>query len=74
MNPAPRASARHRIAGLVLAVVGVGLARLVAPACEPVLRGRLTLAGVMIAASGLFAIAWGVRKRLREEAAAASTV
>lgn len=74
MKSAPRASTRHRLAGLALAAAGVVLARFVAPALAPEFRAIAALAGTMIAASGLLVIALGVRHRMRLEAAAIAAV
>ncbi|MCX6954143.1 MAG: hypothetical protein NTV51_18495 [Verrucomicrobia bacterium] len=65
MTTALKASARHWIAGTVLAFVGVAVARLVAPGLESRPRAWLTLAGQITALGGLFVILLGIRRRLR---------
>lgn len=73
MNPAFHASARHWLAGLVLAAAGVVLARVVAPLPEFPARTRaaVALVGQLVALAGLFVIVLGIRRRLRLAAAAA---
>lgn len=58
---------RHWILGVALALVGVALARLVAPS---VASGRIawTLIGHALALSGLMAIALGTRRKYLEAA------
>lgn len=69
MSPAIRASARYWLTGLILAAVGVALARLVAPGFAERPRSLIALAGEVVALSGLFVIALGIRRRLRRAAA-----
>ncbi len=64
MSPVFHASARHWFAGLALAVLGVSLARLVAPALDVQPRAVVTLAGQLISLSGLLVIARGIRLRI----------
>ncbi len=52
------------IAGIVLAVVGVLLARVVAPGLEGKARSGMALAGQLIAVAGLVTISFGIRKRI----------
>jgi hypothetical protein len=53
------------VGGVVLAALGVILARLVAPAAAGTLRPWLEAAGKLIALGGLFVIAAGVSRRVR---------
>jgi len=69
MSPVFHASARHWLAGLALAAVGVAAARLLAPALSDTPRSVVTLLGQVIALSGLLVIALGVRRRVRDAAA-----
>lgn len=72
MSPVFRASARFWLAGLALAVVGVALAREVAPRLGDAERARalVALAGEIAALAGLFVIALGIRRRARAAAEA----
>jgi hypothetical protein len=75
MNPRTsslRASARRWLLGTLLALIGVVLARLVAPTCTKSTSTGLTLVGQLLGLTGLFIIARGIRRRLHEEAAATS--
>lgn len=65
MNRAAHASDRFRLAGLLLAVTGICVDQLVAPAFGPA-RPFVSLGGVLVAASGLLVIAAGVRRRLHQ--------
>lgn len=73
MSPAFHASARHWLAGLALAVLGVVIARLVAPGFAPRPRATLALVGEVVALAGLLVIALGIRRRLRLAAAEAGS-
>lgn len=68
MSPAFHASARHWLAGLALAAVGVVSARLLAPALPAVPGSIVAFLGQMTALSGLLVIALGVRRRVRSAA------
>jgi hypothetical protein len=66
MTPALRASARHWLAGLALAISGVVVNRLLAPVFAGAqLRAAFALAGELAALTGLVIIMFGVRRRLR---------
>lgn len=69
MSPAFHASARHWLAGLVLAAAGVAIARLIAPAFADRARAALALAGELVALAGLLVIALGIRRRIRRASA-----
>lgn len=71
MSPAVHASARHWLAGLALAVLGVVIARLIASDLAPRPHAALTLVGELTALAGLLLIALGIHRRLRAAAAAA---
>ena len=73
MSPAFHASARHWLAGLALAAVGVALARLAAPAVSPPPCAVVVLAGPLVALSGLVVISRGVRLRIEAASAAESS-
>lgn len=66
MSTAPHT--RHRLAGLALAALGVGVARIApADAADAGSRAVFTLVGVGLAATGLLLIALGVRRRLQSQ-------
>lgn len=66
MTPALRASARHWLAGLALATVGVVVNRLAAPALADLHhRAVLAVTGELIALAGLGVIMLGIRRRIR---------
>lgn len=73
MTPALKASARHWIAGTVLAFAGVAVARLVAPGFEGRTRALLALTGQLVALGGLWVIVLGIRRRLQRAGADAKT-
>ena len=74
MSPAFNASARHWLAGIALAAVGVVVARLLAPAFDVRLRAALALLGELTALAGLYVIVLGIRRRLRLASAAAEDI
>lgn len=53
-------------AGIVLAVAGAVTARFIAPRIEASHRAYVLLPAQVIALLGLFLIAWGVSRRLRQ--------
>lgn len=66
MTPSLRASARHWLAGLVLAAAGVGINRMLAPCfSSQQTRAAFALGGELVALSGLLVIMLGVRRRIR---------
>lgn len=65
MTPALRASARHWIFGTLVALGGVALNRVVAPAFSGEARAWFEAAGKLIAFAGLFVLALGIRRRIR---------
>lgn len=66
MTTAFRASARHWLAGLALATLGVAVNRLLAPAFPAgQLRAAIALSGELVALAGLAVIALGIRRRLK---------
>jgi hypothetical protein len=60
-----RANAGPWIVGTLLALIGVALARLVAPTLAGHARLLATLGGQLLGLGGLFVICLGVRRRLR---------
>ena len=64
---------RHWLAGLALAALGVGLARLLAPAFSAQPRSIVALAGQLVALAGLVVIARGVRLRIEAASAVESS-
>lgn len=60
------------IAGILLAIAGVLLARVVAPGLEGKTRSAVALAGQLIAVGGLVTISFGIRKRLASSPAPTS--
>ncbi len=68
MSPAIKASARHWLAGIAIAGVGVAVSRLIAPGFDAPGRAATALAGQLIALSGLLIILLGIRRRLRNHA------
>lgn len=71
MSSVFHASARHWLAGIALAIVGVVVARFVAPAFEARPRAGLALLGELTALAGLYVIVLGIRRRLRLASATA---
>lgn len=71
MNRDVHASDRFRITGLLLAVTGICIHQLLAPSFGAA-RPFVALGGVLVAASGLLAIASGVRRRLGQAESTAS--
>lgn len=69
MTPALVASARHWIAGTVLAFAGVAVARVVAPDFAGRTRALLLLTGQLVALGGLLIIVLGIRRRLNRSPA-----
>lgn len=65
MSPVFHAAARHWIAGIALAVVGVALNRLVAPALTGTPRILFAASGQILGAGGLLVIALGIRRRIQ---------
>lgn len=55
---------KYWVAGVLLAVAGVLLARVIAPGLEEKPRSAATAAGQLIALAGLVTISFGIRKRL----------
>jgi hypothetical protein len=60
-----RANASPWIFGTLLALLGVALARLVAPTLTGHTRLVVTIGGQLLGLAGLFVICLGVRRRLR---------
>ncbi|HEY9248816.1 MAG TPA: hypothetical protein VIO38_06780 [Rariglobus sp.] len=65
MTPALKASARHWLAGIVIAFAGVAVTRLWAPGFEGRAHAAVAVAGQLLAMGGLFIILLGIRRRLR---------
>lgn len=61
-----RANAAPWIAGCLLALTGVALARLVAPTLAGHARIVAMVGGQLVGLAGLFVICLGVRRRLRQ--------
>ena len=60
------ANARFWIAGILAAIAGVVLARTIGPSLRGTERLYVTLAGQLLALSGLFIICFGVRRRIKQ--------
>lgn len=65
MSSVFHASARHWLAGLALAGLGVALARVAAPRLDLRPGAACALLGELVAICGLLVIALGIRRRLR---------
>jgi hypothetical protein len=65
MTPAIKASARHWIAGIVVAFAGVAVSRLVASGYSGRAHAAIALTGQLVALCGLLIILLGIRGRLR---------
>ncbi len=63
-----RANAGFWIAGLLLALAGVSVARVVAPSLHGTTRLTVMLGGQFLALAGLFIICLGVRRRIKRAA------
>lgn len=60
------ATARFWIAGAAAGILGVALARVVAPSFEGAVRIYFTAGGQLLALGGLFIICLGVRRRIKQ--------
>lgn len=62
------ANVRYWIAGTLVALAGVALARLLAPLFDGIVRPSVTVVGQLLALFGLFIICLGVRRRIQQTA------
>ena len=60
---------RHWVAGTSVALAGVGLTRILAPALHGGLAAAAAVTGQLLALAGLLLIALGVRQRFRQSQA-----
>lgn len=67
------ANARYWIAGTLIALAGVALARLVAPSLGSPTRLYCTVGGQLLALAGLVLLAYGVSRRVRRDSESNST-
>ncbi|MBC8011204.1 MAG: hypothetical protein H7067_14045 [Burkholderiales bacterium] len=65
MKPAENSPARHRLAGLAIALFGVALNRLAAPLCPEAWRDFIVLSGQLLVVASLLVMARGVRLRIQ---------
>ncbi|ACB76591.1 hypothetical protein [Opitutus terrae] len=67
------ANLRPWIAGVLTAFLGVALARVVAPSFEGNLRIYTTVAGQLLALTGLLILCLGIRRRIKHAVSAGAT-
>ena len=72
MSPVFHAAARHWIAGIALAFVGVVLNRIAAPAFTGTPHILLAASGQILGAGGLLVIALGIRRRIKNSTTASA--